>query len=61
MSNEFDSLFIYDEHFVTKEFKQNYLIYKSNENILPLYIVQFTINEAKYRELREVSIQVYRK
>ena len=30
MTPEFDSLYIYDEHFVTKEFKQNYLIYKSS-------------------------------
>ena len=49
MTIEFDSLFIYDEHYVVKEFKQNYLIYKSSENILPLYIVHFTINESKYR------------
>ncbi len=44
MTNEFDSLFIYDEHYVSKEFVQKYIIYKSGENILPLYIVHFTIN-----------------
>jgi hypothetical protein len=55
MTNEFDSLFIYDEHFVVKEFKQNYLIYKSSDNLLPLYVVQFSINERKYPEQREVT------
>ena len=49
MTSEFDSLFVYDEQQVNKEFKQNYLVYKSNENMLPLFIVHFTINESKYR------------
>jgi hypothetical protein len=49
MTAEFDSLFIYDEHYVSKEFVQRYIIYRSSENILPLYIVHFTINESKYR------------
>ena len=53
MTGEFDSLFIYDEHLVSKEFIQKYIIYNSSENIMPLYIVQFTINENRYRELRE--------
>lgn len=61
MTGEFDSLFIYDEHYVSKEFKQNYIIYKASENILPLYIVHFTINESKYRELREVCKYLCRK
>lgn len=61
MTNEFDSLFIYDEHYVSKEFVQKYIIYRSGENILPLYIVHFTINESKYRELREVTPNPLRK
>jgi hypothetical protein len=61
MTGEFDSLFIYDEHYVSKEFKQNYIIYKASENMLPLYIVHFTINESKYRELREVNKYLCRK
>lgn len=49
MTNEFDSLFLYDENYISKEFKQNYIIYKSQENILPLYLVQFRINDSKYK------------
>lgn len=61
MGNEFDSLFIYDQNNVTKQFVQRYLIYRSSENILPLYIVHFSINQSKYRELREVQLLLVRK
>jgi hypothetical protein len=30
MTSEFDSLFIYDEHYVSKEFIQKYIVYRSN-------------------------------
>ena len=52
MDEEFDSLFLYDETYITKQFKQNYLIYESADKCLPVYIVHFNIQQSKYKELQ---------
>ncbi len=52
MDNEFDSLFLYDENYISKEFKQNYIVYDAAEKCLPAYIVHFKIEENKYKELQ---------
>ena len=54
MGSEFDSLYLYDENASRTEIKMNYLVYEPNENLLPLYVVQFVIDSTKYKELFEV-------
>lgn len=49
MDEEFDSLFLYDENYISKEFRQNYIMYETSEKCLPVYIVHFGIDQTKYK------------
>lgn len=56
MDEEFDSLFLYDENYISKEFRQNYIVYDTTEKCLPSYIVHFNLEQSKYKELQEKII-----
>lgn len=56
MTKDFDSVCLYDENNNVKEFKQNYIIYEPQQKCLPEYIVHFSVDPNRYRELQEKII-----
>ena len=52
MSEEFDSVFVYDENLSNTEFNQKYIIYDPQYKCLPEFIAHFVVDTQRYRELQ---------
>ena len=49
MTEDFDSVLVYDENLGYTDFKQQYILYEPETKCLPEYIARFVIDSQKYR------------